>query len=1229
MANRIQLRRDTQANWERVNPILEDGEPGLDITQNKIKYGDGTSTWTELAYASGGSSALGNTLVNGSYTLSLGADGNVTLPLSGIIGTGTSSYIQIPADGFDTGQPLTILNNVGNKILLVANNNNWQFTEDGATTLPTVLAGDTSIGTAFNTNPPGHTLTLKHNGGVNGGSGGELKFDYGNAKIKVVKDAGITYTWAFNSNGITTLPSGVELIAGYPGYGYIANTAALAGDQVYLSSFDGNSWVGVENGQPSIGTAGGFWAFGIDGSTSIPGNVTIGTGWGNISMVDTIFANNYAYANGVSILAGLGGSATGNVANLVNGSETVSLSADGKLTLPNGNFFQSQSGQGETNIQIVDTESSFKIYTSASNGAQAWVFAADGTTSFPDHANVSMTGTLTVGNLVVNGNSVIINTQSYSVEDNIIQIAAGNPADTLDIGFVGHRTVNTVLQHTGLVRNAGLNQWALFSNVVAQPGTTVDFSNAIYDDLRLGNITSPTIDLLNSNITQANIGMKGYVDSQTFYSNVQVATYLRYGNIANISVAGNVTATNVTATLFRGNGALLTGITPSVSSLDDTQQLPILVYKSAAGQLVTASGNAGSIPSYQPHTGGMNAWTFSAQSTTGNGVTSQSSISATGNIYAIGNVIAGGNVNATYFVGNGAFLTGIVASGSYSNVQVATYLPTYTGNIANVRLGVSGVLTFPDGTTQTTAAAAGGGSSYGNANVAQYLPTHTGNVGVNSLIGTTPNVTLVSGSYSTTYDIYGNVAFGNAAYPVQISAAGNISTGGYLFGNGAFLTGIVTSGGGGSSYGNANVAQYLPTYTGNIANIRLGTSGVLTFADGTTQTTAGGGSYSNVQVATYLPTYTGNISGSYFNGNVVGTQYGNMVLSAVQQITSVPGTNANVTVNPDGTGWFTVTNITPAYFGNVVTITGNAAATGGGALTVGPAGYTLLPTVVTQFTGNANTYAQLNVQNINSGAASTTEIVATANNGNDTTFFVDLGVAGSNYNVNAPANSLGTTIYPNDSYLYAQGNLATTTGGNLAIGTSTPNKSVKIFAGGINSANIVATVSNTGLAVTGNVSATGNVTVSGYVVTAGGYGNISQVDYITANTAVLGNVFFNGVRSTKVISRNTAKGGGYANIDNISFRLAAGGYAQVSTISSTYDAFWSWRQVFSGNSTSGAYTGATLSTTYSNIGSTGMGSGGDTLEVMFYGQTGTDIYRVTFLQMLSAGNATIIAERVA
>ena len=63
MANRIQLRRDTSANWATINPILADGEPGLEIDTNKIKYGDGTHGWVSLSYSG---SSDPTRLVNGS-----------------------------------------------------------------------------------------------------------------------------------------------------------------------------------------------------------------------------------------------------------------------------------------------------------------------------------------------------------------------------------------------------------------------------------------------------------------------------------------------------------------------------------------------------------------------------------------------------------------------------------------------------------------------------------------------------------------------------------------------------------------------------------------------------------------------------------------------------------------------------------------------------------------------------------------------------------------------------------------------------------------------------------------------------------------------------------------------------------------------------------------------------------------------------------------------------------
>jgi Major tropism determinant N-terminal domain len=49
--NRIQLRRDTGANWTSANPLLAAGEIGLEIDTNRSKFGDGVARWNELPYA--------------------------------------------------------------------------------------------------------------------------------------------------------------------------------------------------------------------------------------------------------------------------------------------------------------------------------------------------------------------------------------------------------------------------------------------------------------------------------------------------------------------------------------------------------------------------------------------------------------------------------------------------------------------------------------------------------------------------------------------------------------------------------------------------------------------------------------------------------------------------------------------------------------------------------------------------------------------------------------------------------------------------------------------------------------------------------------------------------------------------------------------------------------------------------------------------------------------------
>ena len=96
MANKIQIRRDTTANWGVSDPILSQGELGLDTTLNKMKIGDGVSHWSELSFFIGNTGATGATgatglqgpagvtqlsnLTNSSVSLSLNATGSLTFP---------------------------------------------------------------------------------------------------------------------------------------------------------------------------------------------------------------------------------------------------------------------------------------------------------------------------------------------------------------------------------------------------------------------------------------------------------------------------------------------------------------------------------------------------------------------------------------------------------------------------------------------------------------------------------------------------------------------------------------------------------------------------------------------------------------------------------------------------------------------------------------------------------------------------------------------------------------------------------------------------------------------------------------------------------------------------------------------------------------------------------------------------------------------------------------------
>jgi hypothetical protein len=115
-----------------------------------------------------------------------------------------------------------------------------------------------------------------------------------------------------------------------------------------------------------------------------------------------------------------------------------------------------------------------------------------------DLASPTFTGTVTTDDLVVDGDFTVNGTNfaasatSITIEDNLVQIAHNNPANTVDLGIVVGYNDGTA-KHAGLVKDTSANTWKLFKGVTTEPATTVDFTQGSLDDLALNALTASSI----------------------------------------------------------------------------------------------------------------------------------------------------------------------------------------------------------------------------------------------------------------------------------------------------------------------------------------------------------------------------------------------------------------------------------------------------------------------------------------------------------------------------------------------------------------------------------------------------------------------------------------------------------------------------------------------------------------------------------------------------------------
>ena len=130
MANRIQLRRGNTSEWTNANPILAQGEIGIDLDQNRIKIGDGSTPWNSLSYErpDDQSSNIPNTLIKRDQSGNFSANA-ITSALVGNSSTASqlanARQISLTGDinganSFDGSQNMTITTTLSTQANLAA-----------------------------------------------------------------------------------------------------------------------------------------------------------------------------------------------------------------------------------------------------------------------------------------------------------------------------------------------------------------------------------------------------------------------------------------------------------------------------------------------------------------------------------------------------------------------------------------------------------------------------------------------------------------------------------------------------------------------------------------------------------------------------------------------------------------------------------------------------------------------------------------------------------------------------------------------------------------------------------------------------------------------------------------------------------------------------------------------------------------------------------------------------
>ena len=232
MATRIQLRRDTEANWTSANPTLSAGELAYSTDQNKIKIGNGTSSWTQLSYITANSDQLTEGSTNLFFTTERAQDA-----VGGMVTGNTESGISVTYDD-ETG-----------KLNFDVSDPTLTFTGDATGSGTITNLGNTSIELTVADNSHNHTAS-------NISDFTEATQDVVGDMVSSNTESGISVSYDdetgklnFNVNDpIISLSGDVTGSATMTDLGNVTITTAIAADSVVLGTDTTGNYVATVTG---------------------------------------------------------------------------------------------------------------------------------------------------------------------------------------------------------------------------------------------------------------------------------------------------------------------------------------------------------------------------------------------------------------------------------------------------------------------------------------------------------------------------------------------------------------------------------------------------------------------------------------------------------------------------------------------------------------------------------------------------------------------------------------------------------------------------------------------------------------------------------------------------------------------------------------------------------------------------------------------------------------------